>query len=144
MRISISAAHVVGWVLIGSLLLAGTAAGQPALAIVGVDGTAVVVLLGSLERRSIVTARDGYQVAYAISELDAAFSDQVILLADRRDGKPLLPWQIIHQLRHDLVTAGLAPGIANPPDPGSRIPDPGSRLESPAGGRSICVASSLP
>jgi hypothetical protein len=47
----------------------------------------------------LVTARDGYQVAYGIAELDAAFTDQVVLLADRRDGKPLLPdtgpWQII-------------------------------------------------
>ena len=45
------------------------------------------------------TARDGYQVAYAIAELDAAFTDHVVLLADRRDGRPLLPdtgpWQII-------------------------------------------------
>ena len=47
----------------------------------------------------LVTARDGYQVAYGIAELDAAFTDQIVLLADRRDGKPLLPdtgpWQII-------------------------------------------------
>ena len=47
----------------------------------------------------LVTARDGYQVAYAIAELDAAFTEQIVLLADRRDGKPLLPdtgpWQII-------------------------------------------------
>lgn len=47
----------------------------------------------------IATARDAYQVAYAIAELDAAFTDQVVLLADRRDGRPLLadtgPWQII-------------------------------------------------
>jgi hypothetical protein len=38
-------------------------------------------------------------VVYAIAELDAGFTDQIILLADRRDGKPLLPdtgpWQII-------------------------------------------------
>lgn len=47
----------------------------------------------------LATARDGYQVAYGIAELDAAFTDQIVLLADRRDGKPLLPdsgpWQII-------------------------------------------------
>jgi len=47
----------------------------------------------------LATARDGYQVAYAIAELDAAFTDQIVLLADRRDGRPLLsdtgPWQII-------------------------------------------------
>lgn len=39
----------------------------------------------------IATARDGYQVAYAVAELDAAFTDQIVLLADRRDGRPLLP-----------------------------------------------------
>ena len=47
----------------------------------------------------LATARDGYQVAYGVAELDAAFTDQIVLLADRRDGKPLLPdtgpWQII-------------------------------------------------
>ena len=47
----------------------------------------------------LVTARDGYQVVYGIAELDPAFTDQIVLLADRRDGKPLLPdtgpWQII-------------------------------------------------
>ena len=39
----------------------------------------------------LASARDGYQVAYAIAELDAAFTEQVILLADQRNGKPLLP-----------------------------------------------------
>ena len=39
----------------------------------------------------LATASDGYQVAYAIAELDAAFTDQLILLADHRNGKPLLP-----------------------------------------------------
>lgn len=47
----------------------------------------------------IASARDGYQVAYAITELDAAFTDQIVLLADRRDGRALLPdtgpWQIV-------------------------------------------------
>ena len=47
----------------------------------------------------IASARDGYQVAYAIAELDAAFTDQIVLLADRRDGRALLPdtgpWQIV-------------------------------------------------
>ncbi len=40
---------------------------------------------------SIATAVDGYQVAYAIAELDAAFTDQMMLIADRRNGQPLLP-----------------------------------------------------
>ena len=45
----------------------------------------------ALSRAIIVTAADGYQVVYAIAEVDAAFTDQIILLADRRDDLPLLP-----------------------------------------------------
>jgi hypothetical protein len=45
----------------------------------------------ALARVIIASAPDGYRVAYAIAELDAAFTDQVVLVADRRDGKPLLP-----------------------------------------------------
>jgi len=37
----------------------------------------------------LATARDNYQVIFSIAELDAGFTDQIILLADRRDGKPL-------------------------------------------------------
>lgn len=37
----------------------------------------------------IVEASDGYRAVFALPELDPAFSDRVILLADRRDGKPL-------------------------------------------------------
>jgi DMSO/TMAO reductase YedYZ molybdopterin-dependent catalytic subunit len=38
-----------------------------------------------------LTARapDGYRVLFSLTEFDAAFSDRVILLADRRDGKLL-------------------------------------------------------
>lgn len=39
----------------------------------------------------IASARDGYRVAYAIAELDPAFTERIVLLADRRDGRPLLP-----------------------------------------------------
>jgi hypothetical protein len=39
----------------------------------------------------LATAADGYQVAYAIAELDPEFNDQVIVIADRRNGQPLLP-----------------------------------------------------
>ena len=53
----------------------------------------------ALARVIIASAADGYRVAYAIAELDSAFTDQVVLLADSRNGKPLLPdngpWQII-------------------------------------------------
>jgi hypothetical protein len=37
----------------------------------------------------IVTASDGYRVLYALAELDPAFADRVVLLADHRDGKSL-------------------------------------------------------
>lgn len=45
----------------------------------------------ALARIIIATATDGYHVVFAIAEVDAAFTDQVILLADKRDGRPLLP-----------------------------------------------------
>jgi DMSO/TMAO reductase YedYZ molybdopterin-dependent catalytic subunit len=37
----------------------------------------------------LVGAADGYRVVLALPELDAAFTDRLILLADRRDQKPL-------------------------------------------------------
>jgi hypothetical protein len=37
----------------------------------------------------VVEAADGYRVVFALPELDPACSNQMILLADRRDGKPL-------------------------------------------------------
>src|ERR1700735_4313163 len=37
----------------------------------------------------IASAPDGYRVLFSLTEFDAAFSDRVILLADRRAGKPL-------------------------------------------------------
>lgn len=37
----------------------------------------------------LATARDSHKVIFSIAELDAGFTDQIILLADRRDGKPL-------------------------------------------------------
>jgi hypothetical protein len=53
----------------------------------------------ALARVVIASAPDGYRVTYAIAELDPEFTDQIVLLADRRDGKPLLadtgPLQII-------------------------------------------------
>jgi len=45
----------------------------------------------ALARVVIASAPDGYRVVYAIAELDAAFTEQVVLVADRRDGRPLLP-----------------------------------------------------
>jgi DMSO/TMAO reductase YedYZ molybdopterin-dependent catalytic subunit len=37
----------------------------------------------------VVEAADAYRAVFALPELDPAFTDRVILLADRRDGKPL-------------------------------------------------------
>lgn len=39
----------------------------------------------------LVKAADGYSVTFALPELDSAFTDRVILLADQVDGKPLPP-----------------------------------------------------
>ena len=36
-----------------------------------------------------LSARDGYATVFALAELDPAFRDKPILLADHRDGKPL-------------------------------------------------------
>ncbi len=38
-----------------------------------------------------VEATDGYQVVFALAELDKDFTDRIIILADKIDGKPLLP-----------------------------------------------------
>lgn len=37
----------------------------------------------------VVDAADNYRAVFALPELDHAFTDRVILLADKRDGKPL-------------------------------------------------------
>jgi DMSO/TMAO reductase YedYZ molybdopterin-dependent catalytic subunit len=37
----------------------------------------------------VVEASDGYRAVFALPELDPAFTERVILLADRRDKKPL-------------------------------------------------------
>jgi len=37
----------------------------------------------------LVETADGYRVVFALPELDLVFTDQTIILADRRDGKPL-------------------------------------------------------
>jgi len=37
----------------------------------------------------VVEAADQYRAVFALPELDHAFTDRVVLLADRRDGKPL-------------------------------------------------------
>jgi DMSO/TMAO reductase YedYZ molybdopterin-dependent catalytic subunit len=37
----------------------------------------------------LIEAADGYRVVFALPELDPAFAERVVLLADRRDGQPL-------------------------------------------------------
>jgi hypothetical protein len=37
----------------------------------------------------LATAADGYKVAFALAELDPAFAAREVILADKRDGKPL-------------------------------------------------------
>ena len=65
-----------GVALIEFLKLAGVAVGEK------LRGKAVSNYL-------VVDASDGYRAVFSIPELDPAFTDQVILVADRRDGKPL-------------------------------------------------------
>lgn len=43
----------------------------------------------NLTKYLLVEAIDAYQVVFALPEIDPGYTDQVILLADRRDGKPL-------------------------------------------------------
>jgi DMSO/TMAO reductase YedYZ molybdopterin-dependent catalytic subunit len=53
----------------------------------------------ALETYLVVEAKDKYRAVFALPELDPAFSERVILLADRRDKKPLDekhgPFQVI-------------------------------------------------
>ena len=37
----------------------------------------------------LATARDGYQVVFTLAEFDPQFANETILVADRRDGKPM-------------------------------------------------------
>lgn len=39
----------------------------------------------------VVKADDGYEAVFALPELDPGFTDQLVLLADRRDGHALAP-----------------------------------------------------
>jgi hypothetical protein len=47
----------------------------------------------------LVEAADGYKVVFALAEVDPAFATREIILADKRDGKPLDakegPWRIV-------------------------------------------------
>lgn len=52
-----------------------------------------------LAKYVLVKASDGYQAVIALPEIDTAFTDEIIILADKEDGKPLSaeagPFQII-------------------------------------------------
>lgn len=43
----------------------------------------------NLTKYLLVGASDGYQVVFALAELDKNFTDRLIILADQMDGKPL-------------------------------------------------------
>lgn len=43
----------------------------------------------NLELFLVVEAADGYRAVYALPELDPAYTDKVIILADKRDGKAM-------------------------------------------------------
>lgn len=45
----------------------------------------------NLTKYVLVEASDGYQVLFALAELDKDFTDRTIILCDQIDGKPLLP-----------------------------------------------------
>ena len=55
--------------------------------------------LGSQLRGSALTtyvlakATDGYQVVFTLGEIDAAFGNEKVVVADKRDGKPLFEYQ---------------------------------------------------
>jgi DMSO/TMAO reductase YedYZ molybdopterin-dependent catalytic subunit len=42
-----------------------------------------------LARYLVASAADGYRAVFALPELDPAFTDGVVLVADKRDGRPL-------------------------------------------------------
>jgi DMSO/TMAO reductase YedYZ molybdopterin-dependent catalytic subunit len=43
----------------------------------------------NLELYLVVEAADGYRAVFALPELDPAYTDQIILLADKRDGRAM-------------------------------------------------------
>ncbi|MFT3822299.1 MAG: molybdopterin-dependent oxidoreductase [Chitinophagaceae bacterium] len=43
----------------------------------------------NLAKYLLVTSADNYQVVFSLAELDSAFTDRVVILADAMDGKPL-------------------------------------------------------
>ena len=63
--------------------------GQPLLGRNQLPRVAFGPLPCQLSKFLLVEAADGYRVVFALPELDPAFRDVVVLVADRRDGQPL-------------------------------------------------------
>jgi hypothetical protein len=90
---------------------AGTLAGLPRVKVEAKEhdnptATYEGVLLGSILERAgvprgeklrgkalraivVITASDGYEVVFTLPDTDPAFTDRLIVLADKKDGKPL-------------------------------------------------------
>jgi hypothetical protein len=90
---------------------AGTLAGLPRVKVEAKEhdnptSTYEGVLLGSILERAgiprgeklrgkalraivVITASDGYEVVFTLPDTDPAFTDRLIVLADKKDGKPL-------------------------------------------------------
>ncbi len=54
---------------------------------------------GAMASYIVIGARDGYEVVFALGEIDPTVSNQTIILADTKDGQPLSPaegpWRVI-------------------------------------------------
>ena len=95
----------------------------------------------------LVEAADGYRVIFALPELDPAFTERVVLLADHRDGQPLStaegPLRLVvpDEKRHarwvrqvgSCTAAPRDPCCPSPPGvpPGARYPGLTGRRETP-------------
>jgi hypothetical protein len=64
--------------------------GVPLAAVLRLAGVEIGKMKGpQMAQVLLVEAADGYKVVFALSELDPDFATREILLADKRDGKPL-------------------------------------------------------
>jgi hypothetical protein len=81
----------------------------------------------AMELVVVISASDGYRASFGIAELDPAFTDNVVIVADTRDGKPMDsdqgPLRIIvpHEKKHgrwvrmvERITVFLPPVDAKP------------------------------
>ena len=74
--------------------------GVPLVEILKLTGVETGTMKGpQMTQALLIEAADGYKVVFARAELDPDFSDRQIILADKRDGKPLDdkqgPWRIV-------------------------------------------------